>query len=113
AGLQRLWKLKNIVLCSSNHAVAEARENLNEDTQRSRLTRLLRSVEMFDAPTRPLPGGVSLPQKDVPILLAAIEARATHLITGDQQHFGPYFGKKIEGVLILSPSAYFKRERVR
>jgi hypothetical protein len=30
-----------------------------------------------------LPEGVSLPEKDVPILLAAIEARATHLLTGD------------------------------
>jgi len=44
----------------------------------------------------------------VPILLAAIEARADYLLTGDFRHFGPYFGKKIEGVTIISPAQYFK-----
>ena len=45
----------------------------------------------------------------MPILLAAIEARADYLLTGDFRHFGPYFGKKIEGVTIISPPAqYFK-----
>jgi len=52
---------------------------------------------------------VLLPDKDVPILLAAIEARATHLITGDLRHFGPYFGKKIQGILVLPPRNYLKK----
>jgi len=37
-------------------------------------------------------------------MLAAIEAQATHLITGDVRRFGPYFGKKIQSILILTPS---------
>ena len=45
-----------------------------------------------------LPEGVSLPEKDVPILLAAIEARATHPLTGNLRHFGSYFGKRVEGI---------------
>jgi hypothetical protein len=49
-----------------------------------------------------------LPEKDVPILLAAVEARASHLIAADVRHFGPRFGKSIEGTFVLSPSAYLK-----
>jgi uncharacterized protein len=52
-------------------------------------------------------------KKDAPILLAAIAARATHLITGDVRHFGPYFGKQIEGILVLSPADYLGRRRER
>jgi uncharacterized protein len=52
-------------------------------------------------------------KKDKPILLAAMEARATHLITGDVQHFGPCFGKRIEGILILTPADYLKNLRPR
>jgi hypothetical protein len=49
-----------------------------------------------------------LPEKDVPILLAALEARATHLLTGDVQHFGPYFGERIEGMVIVLPGEYLR-----
>lgn len=108
AGLLHFWRLKNAMLCSSRYAFEEARINLAAHAQRRRLARLARSIQFFDAVPRELPAGVSLPEKDVPILLAAIEARATHLITGDVRHFGPYFGKTIEGILVLSPSAYLK-----
>lgn len=47
-----------------------------------------------------------LPEKDVPILLAAVSAEATHLITGDFTYFGPLYGEKIGGVLILPPARY-------
>ena len=42
----------------------------------------------------------------VPILLAAIEGGATHLLTGDREHFGPYFRLEVAGVLILPPAEY-------
>jgi len=53
-----------------------------------------------------LPLDVVLPEKDRPILLAAIRAHATHLLTGDKQHFGPLYGQSISGVLILRPADY-------
>ena len=109
AGLHRLWKLKNATLCSSRYALEEARINLDDEAQRARLTRLSRGIHLFDAPPRELPHGVSLPDKDLPILLAAIEAKATHLITGDVRHFGPYLGKRIEGILVLLPGDYLKK----
>ena len=53
-----------------------------------------------------------LPEKDQPILLAAVGAEATHLITGDFTHFGPYYDKKLVGVLVLTPADYL-RERAK
>src|ERR1043165_9642208 len=98
ARLRMLWRLKGAALCSSYYAVEEARENLEEEEQKSRLNRLLWKVELCDAAPREIVGGVRLPEKDVPILLGAIGARATHLITSDLRHFGMYFGKRVQGI---------------
>jgi uncharacterized protein len=109
AGLLQLWDLDDTVLSSSHYAVEEARFNLTDEGQRSRLSELSTALELFSAAPRPLPRGIALPEKDVPILLAAIEAGATHLLTGDIRHFGSYFGKKIEGIQIMLPAEYLRR----
>lgn len=109
AGLQAFWKLRDVVLCSSRYAIEEAKLNLEEEAQRRRLARLTASLQLFDAQERELPPGIALPEKDRPILLAAIEAHATHLVTGDLRHFGSYFGKTVQGVLVLTPAEYLKR----
>jgi uncharacterized protein len=108
AGLVRLWKLKDVVLCTSHYAAEEARLNLSDDVQKDRLARLLLTVQFCEASERELPRGISLPGKDAPILIAAIEAGATHLLTGDVRHFGSYFGKTVEGVLISLPGEYLR-----
>jgi hypothetical protein len=46
--------------------------------------------------------------KDEPLFLAAVTAQATHFLTGDLKHFGPYLGQNIAGVLILRPSVYLQ-----
>ncbi|HTS13850.1 MAG TPA: PIN domain-containing protein [Candidatus Limnocylindrales bacterium] len=111
SGLLRLWRLDDVALCSSAFAVGEARINLDDEAQRARLAKLAESLELFDAAPAPLPAGVHLPEKDAPILLAAIEARATHLITGDLRHFGAYFGKRVAGVLVETPGDYLRQRR--
>jgi uncharacterized protein len=63
---------------------------------------------LFEAGLTGLPGGVFLPEKDAPIILAAMEAKATHLLTGDIRHFGPYFGRKIGGILVILPGEYLR-----
>lgn len=93
-------------LLSSGHAVEEARRNLETAAQRGRLTRLLRRVQLVEPEHFTLPRGVRLPEKDLPILLAAIESGATYLLTGDWEHFGPYFRQEVAGVLILPPAEY-------
>jgi predicted nucleic acid-binding protein len=106
AGVLQLWDLDETVLCSSRYALEEARSNLEDDSQQARLARLSKSILFFDVAAAELPGGIALPQKDLPILLAAIAADATHLITGDERHFGAYFHKSIQGILVLSPRDY-------
>jgi predicted nucleic acid-binding protein len=106
AGLLRLWALYDVELLSSGYAVDEARRNLETPAQRARLTRLLRRVSLVEAEHFTLPRGVRLPEKDLPILLAAIDGEATHLLTGDWEHFGPYYRHEIAGVLILPPAEY-------
>ena len=107
AGLLRLWQVKDAVLLTSSYAAQEARRNLMSEDARERLVRLLDEVEIVGEAMDPgLPRGVSLPEKDRPILLAAIAARATHLLTGDVSDFGRYFGKRIGGVLIQTPGEF-------
>lgn len=110
SGLARFWKLSDVILCSSRYAVEEARTNLTTAAQRERLHSLASKLKLTDAVE--FDGSaldeISLPKKDRPILLAAIAARATHLITGDFRHFGPFFGKSVRGILILPPADYLK-----
>ena len=111
ARLLQLWKLPDVALCASHYVIEEARINLAELDQRERLGRLTRVLHLFDAVAGKIPREISLPEKDVPIMLAAIEAHATHLLTGDVRHFGRYFGKRIGGILIMLPAAYLRSRR--
>ncbi len=109
SGLRRLWELEQVQLVTSGSAAAEAHRNLPEGEPRTRLKSrhavMEVSVEVVDPP---LPTGVDLAAKDRPILLAALHTRATHLLTGDVAHFGPYFGKSVEGIQILRPAEYLR-----
>jgi len=53
-----------------------AHQAVNEG-QRAWLTRLSRSLHLFEVGQTLLPSGICRPEKDVPVQLAAIEARAT------------------------------------
>jgi predicted nucleic acid-binding protein len=113
--LLELWHLKKVVLFSSAYALEEARRNLAllRPDRSSDLQRLTPTVQLADAPplaTAPIEAR-ALPQEDLPILLAAIEARATHLVTADKKHFGSLRGKTVAGVLAVSPSEYLRTKR--
>ena len=112
AGVTRLWLLTDPVLLTSDYAIEETRRNLSEPSQLERLNELLQSVESSPAtsldPT--LRADIELREKDWPILGGAVAARATHLITGDLRDFGPYFGTKLLGVMILRPADYLNSQ---
>lgn len=110
SGLARLWKLRGVKLLSSAFALAEARANLEEAAQHRRLEALAHRLELVPEPPEPapLPRGVTLPEKDRPILTAAIGGRAGVLLTGDARHFGAYYGKTIEGVRVMPPGEYLR-----
>jgi predicted nucleic acid-binding protein len=105
--LERLWKATNTTLLSSPYAIEEANRNLEDRDARTRLQTLVAALQIVpDVGGGDLPTSVILPEKDRPILLAAITAAATHLLTGDRAHFGPCFGRRIAGVLIERPGDY-------
>ena len=110
AGVTVLWSLENVRLCTSPYAIEEAERNLAKRDQKKRLERLIQDLQLVQTATAPdaIPLEVKLPDKDWPILGGAIAAEATHLITGDLKHFGPYFGQTIQGVLILPPADYIR-----
>jgi predicted nucleic acid-binding protein len=111
-GLLALWRLADIELLTSAYAIVEADRNIRTSEQRTRLHRLVQSVEIVDEPrSSTLPAGVRLPVKDVPILLAAIESQSNYLLTGDKDHFGAYFDKTIQGVHVLRPATYLNLRR--
>ena len=110
--LLELWRLKKVLLFSSGYSLEEARRNLAllRPDRLSNLQQLIAKVQFADAPplaTAPIEAR-ALPKKDLPILLAAIEARATHLLIADTRHFGPLRGKTVEGVLVLTPGDYLR-----
>jgi hypothetical protein len=108
AGVRRRWGLQWTELVTSAYAVEEARRNLASPEQRADLEELLGSVRVSNLLADPAghPGieALGLPEKDLPILRAAVAADATHLVTGDRRHFGALFGEKVDGVLVVRPA---------
>ena len=110
AGVAGLWRLSPVALLTSSFAVEEVRRNLPDPEQRTRLEELLKKTEVGEAMMLPPErrGKVQLPEKDWPILGGAMASGATHLLTGDLKHFGPYLGRRILGVLISRPADYLR-----
>jgi len=98
----------DVILVSSAYAIDEAERNLEAADRRARFYRLLRQIEIGDeAPTTvALPRRIELSAKDQPILLAAIHAKCSHLLTGDHKDFGGFFGRSVKGVRILTVREY-------
>ncbi|MGH9317667.1 MAG: PIN domain-containing protein [Thermoanaerobaculia bacterium] len=110
AGLARLWALPEVELLTSGYAAEEARRNLDSPSAKARLESLLGTIEVVaEAPSVALPRSVKLPEKDRPILKAAVAARATHLLTGDVRDFGHLFGKRVRGVFVQTPAEFLRR----
>lgn len=46
---------------------------------------------------------LKLPEKDRPVLAAAMRLGCEALVTGDRSHFGAFYGRTLGGVAIHSP----------
>ncbi len=109
-GLNRLWNLaerKHCLLFASNYVIEEARRNLFYPPQVKRLEACLQKVQIVPEVDTQMSCPIQLPEKDRPVLLAAISINANYLLTVDTLHFGKYFGQAISGVKICSPRDYF------
>ena len=111
--LFELRRLDVLVLFTSEHAIEEARVNLQLKQPEAlvRFDKLLRSVEMVHTPATS-PVVLNIPEDDLSILAAAFSALATHLLTGDKKHFGQYFNKPEQtGGLVIQTVRHFFDER--
>ena len=109
-GLNRLSDLarrKKCLIFASTYIIEEARRNLLGSEKAKRLEAFLSTAQIIPEVDPRLPCPIALPEKDRPVLLAAISIKATHLLTGDTLHFGKYFGQIINGVKIYRPRDYF------
>jgi len=111
-GLNRLWEFarqKGCMLFASHFVVEEARRNLFHPEQIKRLKNYLSEVRIVPEADPTLPCPIDLPEKDRPVLMAAISMRANYLMTGDLTHFGKYFGQTVNGVKIWRPRDYLAK----
>jgi len=114
-GLLRLGRRRSARLLTSAYAEEEAMRNLERSEQRERLVDLMARVERVPDAAQPLAPAAeaTLPADDRPILRAALLAGATHLLSGDRRAFGPHFGQRLGGVLVLRPADYLALRRRR
>jgi hypothetical protein len=87
--------------------VEEARRNITAKApaQAPALETLLKRIRMARAqvPQEMHEATLKLPEKDRPVLAAAIRLGCEALVTGDRTHFGAAYGKTLAGVAIHSP----------
>ena len=108
--LNDLFKIaegKHCLLFTSKYVIEEARRNLTLPQQIEKLEAFLPKVQIVPEVDTQMACPIQLPEKDRPVLLAAISIKANFLLTGDTIHFGKYFGKTISGVRICRPRDYF------
>ena len=111
-GLDSLWRLSKKGKCrliASQYVIEEARRNLGSTEKLRQLDSCLSKVQVVTEADPKLSCSIDLPEKDIPVLMAAVTAKADYLLTGDIAHFGKYFGKNIMGVKILMAREYLQQ----
>lgn len=97
-------------LVADGYVAGEARRNLEAKFPWAMddFEVLMKQVEASATVSRPLQADLApeLPEKDRPVLAASIQHRCQVLLTGDKAHFGPIYGRSIEGVEIHSPASF-------
>lgn len=92
--------------CADAFVAEEARRNLAAKAPDglTALEALLSRMQVADVqPADALDESLPLPEKDRPVLAAAIRNRCAVLLTGDRAHFGALYGSTVRGVTIHSP----------
>jgi len=107
----QLCKKRRCRLLATQYVMEEAKRNLHAPEQLRRLDTLQREITIVPEAPEGLSCRVKLPPGDQRVLLGAVAAGASHLVTGDVKHFGPYYGTKVHGVCIVLPSMYLQPSR--
>ena len=110
--LLRLLRVRSHDLWADGYVLEEARRNLAAKAPEG--LRALDAIvaEIRVAEAHPADAGqrfsVKLPEKDRPVLAAAVRLGCEALVTGDRSHFGALYGKTVAGVAIHSPRSLAK-----
>ncbi len=80
-----------------------------EGEQKKGLEDYLSEVRIVPEVDPTLPCPIEFPDKDRPVLMAAISIQVDYLMTGDSTHFGKYFGRTVNGVKICRPQDYLTK----
>lgn len=111
-GLATLWEWARTGksrLLASKFVMKEARRNLSTSIQLAELERRAAEIEVAAEADPGIPCPIGVAEKDRPVLMAAISSGTKHLLTGDRQYFGRYFGQTVRGVTICTPRDYMLR----
>ena len=96
-------------LVADEYVATEARRNIAGKAKADRQTylqNLLSQIEIIAAhfPANAHAAVQWLPEKDRPVLMAAIALRCDALLTGDRTHFGMGYGQTFDGVTTYAPA---------
>lgn len=98
-------------LCADDYVVAEARRNpeVKDPGTVGSLDTLLAGIDVARFRRDELDPQLAtlVPEKDRPVLAAAIRLGCHALVTGDRTHFGRLYGRDIRGVSIHSPRSLY------
>jgi uncharacterized protein len=111
--LLRLLVEHGYTCCADGYVMTEARRNLAAKGADALvvLDALVPHLHLAEGVPVPAPASDAewLPEKDRPVLIAAIRLRCDVLVTGDRTHFGAGCGRIFGGVTILSPRMLAER----
>lgn len=96
------WLDGKELLVTSHYAATEAARNISAKRPAWETAHTAMMARMEIVPDAVLHVEAGLPDKDKPILAAAIAAKCTYLVTGDKRDFGHIYGKIVEGVMVVS-----------
>ena len=113
-GFFRLAEAGMWELVASPFALDEARRNIarKHPAQARELERLIARIAVCrEAGAEEVlwARSTGLPDKDAPILAAAVQAKADILVTGDRTDFGRFYERKLRGVEVLPPRTALER----
>lgn len=92
---------------ADSYVIAEARKNLERKypSAMEGLDQVLAGVDCVTKVAGSVFSESRLPDKDRPVVAAAVHHRCQALMTGDKMHFGLLYGQAVGGVAIHSPQS--------
>ena len=103
------FKKNKCRLIASQYVIEEARRNLGSTEKLRKLDSCLSKVQVVTEADPKLSCPINLQEKDIPVFMAAVTAKADYPLTGNIAPYGKYLEKNIMGVKILMAGEYLQQ----